>query len=237
MNPRRRSPGSARSAHARAFARTGSSPARALAGARLSRDGDCGLRPPGADPGDPGQVAGAAAAESHTTSITLHATRGVILDRDGRVLVSNVQVFDVFADPALIAAIRPCAGRRHACTDPAGEPGAGPACAEPAKPVRLPQERRFPGCERQAPGARVERHRHHPVGGERLRPVASPRQLVRREPARLRQQRTGSASTGWRAITTPSFLAVNGHEFDAHRRQRQCDRPRPTAEGSRQEWR
>ena len=45
-----------------------------------------------------------AAAKSHTTSVTLHATRGVILDRNGRVLVSNVQVFDVFADPALIAA-------------------------------------------------------------------------------------------------------------------------------------
>ena len=45
-----------------------------------------------------------AAAASHTTSITLHATRGVILDREGRVLVSNVQVFDVFA--------RSCADRR-----------------------------------------------------------------------------------------------------------------------------
>ena len=45
-----------------------------------------------------------AAAASHTTSITLHATRGVILDRNGRVLVSNVQVFDVFADPALVPA-------------------------------------------------------------------------------------------------------------------------------------
>ena len=44
-----------------------------------------------------------AAAQSHTTSVTLHATRGVILDSSGRVLVSNVQVFDVFADPALIA--------------------------------------------------------------------------------------------------------------------------------------
>ncbi len=44
------------------------------------------------------------AASTHTTSITLHATRGIILDRNGRVLVSNVQVFDVFADPALISA-------------------------------------------------------------------------------------------------------------------------------------
>ena len=51
------------SAHARAFSDgPDRSPARPLAGARLSRDGDCGLRPPRADPGDPGQVAGAAAA-------------------------------------------------------------------------------------------------------------------------------------------------------------------------------
>ena len=51
-----------------------------------------------------GRSLAAAAAESHTTSIALHATRGVILDRTGRVLVSNVQVFDVFADPALLPA-------------------------------------------------------------------------------------------------------------------------------------
>ena len=51
-----------------------------------------------------GKALAAAAAESHTSSVTLHATRGVILDRNGRVLVSNVQVFDVFVDPALVAA-------------------------------------------------------------------------------------------------------------------------------------
>src|SRR5205807_5457497 len=39
------------------------------------------------------------AAAQHTTSITLHGTRGLILDRYGRVLASNEQVFDVFADP------------------------------------------------------------------------------------------------------------------------------------------
>ena len=43
-----------------------------------------------------------AAATQHTTSIALHGSRGLILDRDGRVLVSNQQVFDVFADPSLI---------------------------------------------------------------------------------------------------------------------------------------
>jgi cell division protein FtsI/penicillin-binding protein 2 len=51
-----------------------------------------------------GKSLAAQAAASHTTSIKLQATRGVILDRSGRVLVSNVQVFDVFADPALIQA-------------------------------------------------------------------------------------------------------------------------------------
>jgi cell division protein FtsI/penicillin-binding protein 2 len=44
----------------------------------------------------------AQAAAQHTASIALHGTRGVIFDRDGRVLVSNRPVFDVFADPALI---------------------------------------------------------------------------------------------------------------------------------------
>jgi cell division protein FtsI (penicillin-binding protein 3) len=42
------------------------------------------------------------AASTHTSSINLQASRGQILDRNGRVLVSAVQVFDVFADPALI---------------------------------------------------------------------------------------------------------------------------------------
>jgi cell division protein FtsI/penicillin-binding protein 2 len=51
-----------------------------------------------------GKSFAAQAAASHTTSIRLQATRGVILDRAGRVLISNVQVFDVFADPALIQA-------------------------------------------------------------------------------------------------------------------------------------
>ncbi len=51
-----------------------------------------------------GKALAAAAASTHTTSVTLQATRGIILDRNGRVLVSNVQVFDVFADPALISA-------------------------------------------------------------------------------------------------------------------------------------
>jgi len=51
-----------------------------------------------------GKSLAAEAASTHTTSITLHASRGEILDRSGRVLVSDVQVFDVFADPALIPA-------------------------------------------------------------------------------------------------------------------------------------
>jgi cell division protein FtsI/penicillin-binding protein 2 len=51
-----------------------------------------------------GKSLAAKAASTHTTSITLQASRGEILDRSGRVLVSDVRVFDVFADPALIAA-------------------------------------------------------------------------------------------------------------------------------------
>jgi cell division protein FtsI/penicillin-binding protein 2 len=105
MNPRRGSPGSARSAHAHAF----------TAGPDLRRRGLwlvlAFLAMATAVFGRlvqiqviQGKSLAAAAAASHTTSISLHATRGVILDRTGRVLVSNVQVFDIFADPALVPA-------------------------------------------------------------------------------------------------------------------------------------
>src|SRR5579862_4151944 len=105
MNPRRRSPESARAAHARAIADAPDLRRRglwlvlaflAMATAVFGRLIQVQVIQ--------GKSLAAAAAASHTTSITLHASRGVILDRDGRVLVSNVQVFDVFADPALIPA-------------------------------------------------------------------------------------------------------------------------------------
>jgi len=105
MNPRRRSPGSARSAHAHAFTDGPDLRRRglwlvlaflAMATAVFGRLVQVQIIQ--------GKALAHAAATSHTTSITLHATRGVILDRSGRVLVSNVQVFDVFADPALIPA-------------------------------------------------------------------------------------------------------------------------------------
>jgi cell division protein FtsI (penicillin-binding protein 3) len=44
----------------------------------------------------------AKAAASHELQVTLLAHRGRILDRDGRLLASNVAVYDVFADPTLI---------------------------------------------------------------------------------------------------------------------------------------
>ncbi|MGD0194955.1 MAG: penicillin-binding protein 2 [Candidatus Dormibacteria bacterium] len=105
MNPRRRSSGSARAAHAHAFAAEPDLRRRglwlvliflAMATAVFGRLVQIQVIQ--------GKSLALAAAQSHTTSITLHATRGVILDSSGRVLVSNVQVFDVFADPALIAA-------------------------------------------------------------------------------------------------------------------------------------
>ena len=49
-----------------------------------------------------GKALAAQAAAQHTSSITLHGNRGLILDRDGRVLASNKTVYDVFADPHLI---------------------------------------------------------------------------------------------------------------------------------------
>jgi len=48
-----------------------------------------------------GWLAARAAAEQ-TTSISLPGYRGSILDREGRVLVSNQTVYDVFADPSLV---------------------------------------------------------------------------------------------------------------------------------------
>ncbi len=105
MNPRRRSPESARSAHARAIADAPDLRRRglwlvlaflAMSTAVFGRLVQIQIIQ--------GKSLAAAAAESHTSSVTLHATRGVILDRNGRVLVSNVQVFDVFVDPALVAA-------------------------------------------------------------------------------------------------------------------------------------
>jgi len=105
MNPRRRSPGSARSAHAHAFSDAPDLRRRglwlvlaflAMATAVFGRLVQVQVIQ--------GKSLAHAAAQSHTSSITLHATRGVILDRNGRVLVSTVQVFDVFADPALVAA-------------------------------------------------------------------------------------------------------------------------------------
>ncbi|MGA8417434.1 MAG: penicillin-binding transpeptidase domain-containing protein, partial [Candidatus Dormiibacterota bacterium] len=105
MNPRRRSPESARSAHARAIADAPDLRRRglwlvlaflAMSTAVFGRLVQIQIIQ--------GKSLAAAAAASHTSSVTLHATRGVILDRNGRVLVSNVQVFDVFVDPALVAA-------------------------------------------------------------------------------------------------------------------------------------
>ena len=45
----------------------------------------------------------AMAAASHELQVTLPAHRGRIYDRDGRLLASDVPVYDVFADPGLIA--------------------------------------------------------------------------------------------------------------------------------------
>ena len=49
-----------------------------------------------------GQVLAAAARAQHTSDITLTGNRGLILDRTGRVLVSNRSVYDVFVDPSLV---------------------------------------------------------------------------------------------------------------------------------------
>ncbi|MFN2582613.1 MAG: peptidoglycan D,D-transpeptidase FtsI family protein [Candidatus Dormibacteria bacterium] len=44
----------------------------------------------------------AAARAQHTSDVTLHGNRGLIVDRSGRVLASNRSVYDVFVDPALV---------------------------------------------------------------------------------------------------------------------------------------
>jgi cell division protein FtsI/penicillin-binding protein 2 len=51
-----------------------------------------------------GHVLAAAARAQHTSDITLTGTRGLILDRTGRVLASNRSVYDVFVDPSLVNA-------------------------------------------------------------------------------------------------------------------------------------
>ena len=61
-------------------------------------------------------------------------------------------------------------------------------------------------------GARPQRHRHHPVGGERLRPVAGPGPVLRRQPARFRQRRRRRPVRRSRATTTRILSGVNGHE-------------------------
>ncbi len=45
----------------------------------------------------------AMATASHQSEVTLPAHRGLILDRDGRLLAGDVTVYDVFADPGLIS--------------------------------------------------------------------------------------------------------------------------------------
>src|SRR5580704_6657809 len=104
MNPRRRSPGSARAAHAHAFSAEPDVRRRGLwlviiflcmATAVFGRLVQVQVIQ--------GKTLAAEAAATHTTSISLQPSRGEILDRNGRVLVSDVQVFDVFADPALVS--------------------------------------------------------------------------------------------------------------------------------------
>ncbi len=57
----------------------------------------------------------ARAAALHQKSVTVPATRGRILDNSGRVLVSNRTVYDVYADPGLIAvSTRPDVARQLA---------------------------------------------------------------------------------------------------------------------------
>ena len=57
----------------------------------------------------------AKAAALHQKSVTIPATRGRILDSTGRVLVSNETIYDVYADPGLIAvATRPDVARQLA---------------------------------------------------------------------------------------------------------------------------
>jgi cell division protein FtsI/penicillin-binding protein 2 len=51
--------------------------------------------------GDHTKLAALAQAQDRS-SITLHASRGKILDRDGHVLASDITVYDVYADPSLI---------------------------------------------------------------------------------------------------------------------------------------
>jgi cell division protein FtsI/penicillin-binding protein 2 len=75
------------------------------------------------------------AAASHESQVTLPAHRGRIFDRDGRLLASDIPVFDVFADPGLI----PPSARHDVAVKVAPVLGLGPGKVEEliAKPGRF----------------------------------------------------------------------------------------------------
>ncbi len=239
MNPRRRSPDRRVLGRTRVFAdapdlrRRGMWLVLALPG-----DGDRRLRPPCPGPGDPGKVACARAAASRTPrSITLHATRGVILDRSGRVLVSNVQVFDVFADPGT-GRRRPTGRRSRACSRRSCSRAPRRSCARSTSPTSsTTSQRGHAGRQRQAAGARAQRHRHDPVGADRLQPVVGPGASRLRRTCSASSNAEGAGQYGLEGYYNSILAGVNGHEVDADRRQRQRHRPRRAAEGCCPQWR
>ena len=226
MNPRRRSSESARSAHARAIANAPDLRRRglwlvlaflAMATAVFGRLIQVQIIQ--------GKSLASEAAASHTTSISLHASRGVILDRDGRVLVSNVQVFDVFADPALVAASdrEQVAGMLAPILQ-----------QSPAQIVRvLSRTNQFDYLAKNV--SQDVNDKLQALGLSGIGTIPSEQSLYEPSPvpgisfaANLLGFVNGSGvgQYGLEGYYNSLLSGVNGHEFDADRCQRQRDRPR-----------
>ncbi len=183
-----------------------------------------------------GTALAAQAASTHTTSISLQGSRGEILDRNGRVLVSAVQVFDVFADPALI------------------NPSDRMTVAGMLAPIlqvtstqvlkALQQNNQF---DYLAKGVSQDvNDKLQALGLSGVGTVASQQTVYEPSPvpglsfaANLLGfvNANGVGQYGLEGYYNALLSGTNGHEFDAHRRQRQCHRPRSPAEGSCRKWR
>ena len=92
------------------------------------------------------------------------------------------------------------------------ELGAGPARAQPAQSVRLPRQGRLAGCQRQAAGARAQRHRHHPVRADRLRALAGPRRSRSRRTCSASSTPDGAGQYGLEGYYNSILSGINGHE-------------------------
>ena len=161
----------------------------------------------------------------------------MILDRNGRVLVSNVQVFDVFVDPALVAA----ADRDQVAGMLA--PILQLSSAQVLRALNQPNQ-----FDYLAKGVSQDvNDKLQALGSAASAPIPSEQTIYEPSPVpgnSFAANLLGFVNAGTASVSTViegyynSILSgVNGHESTLDRRQRQRDRPRPAADGSCQKWR